>query len=58
MRIKIVLHLSIVCCKFVSRKDNIVLLGDIVLCLEDAYIPADIYENTLIEFEVLRISMY
>ena len=47
-----------ICGKLVDRKNKIVILGDIELSLEDAYIPYDIPENSYIEFEVSRLDLY
>lgn len=47
-----------ICGKFMGGEDNRVLIGDINISLEDAYIPSDILKGDFIEFNVMRFSIY
>lgn len=44
--------------KLISKENKLVLLGNIKLCLEDAYIPDSILEGCFIEFDVSRFDLY
>lgn len=44
--------------KLVDKKNKLVYLGNITLCLEDAYISNDILESSYIEFDVSRLDLY
>lgn len=44
--------------KLINKENKIVLLGNIKLCLEDAYIPDSIPEHCFIEFNVSRFDLY
>lgn len=44
--------------KLISKESKLVLLGNIKLCLEDAYIPDGIPEGSFIEFDVPRFDLY
>jgi hypothetical protein len=48
----------LICGKLIDKHNRIVLLGNIMLCLEDAYLPTDILENSFIEFSVSRLTIY
>jgi len=47
-----------ICGKFIDKKNKLILLGSIKLCLECAYIPNDIPEGVFVEFTVSRLSIY
>lgn len=44
--------------KLINKESKLVLLGNIELCLEDAYIPDSIPEHCFIEFDVSRFDLY
>lgn len=44
--------------KLVDKKNKLVHLGDIILCLEDAYISNGIPESSYVEFDVSRLDLY
>ena len=47
-----------ICGKLIEKNSNTILLGNIELCLEDAYMPTDIPEGSFVEFDVTRLSLY
>jgi len=46
-----------ICGKLIDRKNQIVRLNNIALCLGDTHIPNDISEGSYIEFEVTRLDI-
>ena len=46
------------CGKLVDRNSKLVYLGNIKLCLENAYISNDILEGNYVEFDVSRLDIY
>ncbi|MDR1159579.1 MAG: hypothetical protein LBK69_03035 [Syntrophomonadaceae bacterium] len=47
-----------ICGKLADKENKIALLGNIKLCLEDAYIPDSIPEGSFIAFDVSRFDLY
>jgi len=46
------------CGKLVDRKNKLVCLRDIKLCLENAHISSDIPNDSYVEFDVSRLDIY
>lgn len=44
--------------ELINKEEQLVRLGDIILCLEDGYIPNDIAVHHFIEFDVSRLNLY
>lgn len=44
--------------KLIDKKNKLVRLGDIIICLEDAYISDSIPKNSYVEFDVSRLDLY
>jgi hypothetical protein len=47
-----------ICGKFINKENNLVLVGNIKVCLNKAYVPNDRPEGSFIEFDVSRLDLY